>query len=593
MSFVGVVGAAKDNSGGVNIGPGIDPVSGRLFFLSPDFGLGLVEGRFFPIPQARTLPSASAKAQERILSDAKTGRVFVLSGVGNDKAPAYTIYKVDAAPAPPPPPDPDQNTTDQAEQDGKTESRFFGSATGYGARAVLANGAAGAVPSPSIGVVSPVAQAISKNINSKCGFTDRELVAGRVAKAQYDTGSTAAEAIAVGIDERTKVDLTKPSRCDVNIRNNGAEYFSGVFATAPGASQFDTGPGWNHGPAGCTSSEGGSAAEADGDDGSDRPLGTAHVSCPLPGGKLEATATSDLTGGVEVGKATTTSTISRDASGVVSKVTSIAKDIDIAGAIQIAEIQAEALSVANGRPKKDGPMSTLTITIKGVTIGGTTVCGENCDLNTVVDELNRAASGRAQFRIANGLDDRLLHGTPKGALTAVQKSAERQASDQALVGDFTTEIPALEMVVYNDNNEWGRARQLYQFAGVATAATYNIAELPPGLALPADSSDSGSSGSQAGMTAAADDGSGTTTADDSVNGGNSAVALGLPTPTASVDSGSGGGILPRVARALARGIRLIFTHPRQALLLLTAWLLFSLPIVLSRRRRLLAMARAA
>ena len=576
MSFIGVIGTSENNTGGVRVGIGIDASSGRLFFQSPHFGFGLAEGRFFPIPQARTLASARSEGQEFILSDHATGRVFVLGGWGLHKANHYTIYQVDPAPAPPPPPDPDLNTTNHAEEDGKTETRFFGSGTGYGARVLLANGLSTTPPAPSVGLLAPTAQIIAKNINSKCGFTDRELVAGRVARAQYDTGSTAAEAIAVGVDERTKVDLTQPSRCDITIRNGGQEYFSGVFATSPQMTQFDKGPGWNRKPAACTSSEGGEPESGDGQDGNDRPLGTSHVECPLPGGKLVAEAESSLVGAVSVGDATTKSSIQRGSGGVVAEVTSTARDIGIAGVIQISEVRSIARSAANGRPQNK-EMSTHDITIKGVIIAGQSVCGEECDVNDVLTQLNRAASGRAQFRAATGLDDGLRRGTPKGALTAVQKSAERQASDQALVGDFTTEVPGLEMIVYNDNNEWGRARQLYQFAGVATAATYNIALRPAESAF--DDEPSG-------------------VVDDLADGLDGGVPDGRDVlePLTSVreeSDGSAGGPIMRALRALAKGIRMFVTDPRKALLLLTGWTLFSLPAVLSRRRRLLAAARSA
>lgn len=58
----------------------------------------------------------------------------------------------------------------------------------------------------------------------------------------------------------------------------------------------------------------------------------------------------------------------------------------------------------------------------------------------------------------------------------------------------------------------------------------------------------------------------------------------------------GGGIvaaLTRAAQAVARGLRLILTDPRRALLVLTAWLVLAGPVVLYRRRRLLVVARTA
>jgi hypothetical protein len=504
----------------------------------------------------------------------------VLPGFAFEKATAYSIYQVDAAPAPPGLPDPDANTADMAEQTGKTESRLFGGATGYGARALFANGVATIPPAPSAGTQSPTAQTLSDRLGSKCGFTDRELVAGRVSKAQYDTGSTAAEAIAVGVDERTKVDLSQPSRCDITVRDGRQEYFSGIFATAPPLSEYDSGPGWTRKAAECTSSEGEPGKRALGDDGGGYSLGSSEVVCPTPGGTLEANAHAELVGPLAVGHASTKSKISRgsDVRGVTAEVEAVARDIDIAGLIHIREVKSVARSFSNGRPQKDA-MSSHEVSIEGVVIDGQSVCGKQCDTNAVLAALNRAVSGRAQFRVASGLDDRLRRGTPKGALTAVQKSPERQASDQALVGDFTTEVPGLELIVYNDNVDWGRARQLYQFAGVATAATYNIARVPDFSAFPEDAGNGSAASGDVGIL------------EPSMETGG---ANGLPS-IGGAGSGTGGGgpsAITRALRALARGIRLFATNPRQALLLLTAWSLFGLPAALSRRRRLLAAARS-
>jgi hypothetical protein len=215
-------------------------------------------------------------------------------------------------------------------------------------------------------------------------------------------------------------------------------------------------------------------------------------------------------------------------------------------------------------------MSSREITIRGLTIDGHQVCSV-CDPKTVVDVLNRFVD-RAQFRIGGGEDTQLEQGTPGGAQTAVQKSVERKESDTALINDRTSEVPALEMITYNDNTKWGRARQLYQFAGVATSASYSIALVPTGLGLTDASGAPGLS---------TDDASATLT-----DLGSSTSGVG-----SSGSGGSGGhGLLGAVGGALlavARGIRLLFTNPREALLVLTGWGLLSLPFVLGRRRRLL------
>lgn len=624
MSFIGVIAAGAEGNAGLPLGYGLDTRSGRFFFQSPVVGVGVAEGRFDPIPQARTFSTGKGDGQERIISDAEGGRILVLVGSNNDREAAYRIYDVGPAPVPPPPPDPDHSTSDIREQVGVTEARFFASGTGYGARTLLAKGIAAVPPQPAIGQDAPIAARMVENLNSRCGFTDRELIAGRVAKAEYDTGATAAEAVGVFIDERTKLDLEHLSRCDVEAKNGNSRFdglFS-IFSTSPEQSpqerelrdrlreqcaaaqqqtntstglsgdsesrECDSGRTWPTQNAFCTSSSGG---ESDGRLRSEHEEPSkGEVACPSPGGRLTAEAVGYLTGGFKVGRAETDTEITRSSAGVTSTVTSEAHDVDFGGVVHIGEVTAKAVSRSNGRPQ-DNPMSKYELTIKGLSVTNpatgrrTVLCDEfksaggkhNCDIDEALDTLNTLTLGRVEFRMQSGLDAKLLQGSPKGALTAVQKSTARQASDQALVGDRTTEVPAVEVVVYNDNMPFGRARQIFQLAGVSTAATYNIVRLPNGAgfddAPPFDESSLTPTG---GMADGALGGGGTRLGEEGI----------------AASSGTGGSILGRVVRALARGIRMFLTRPRHALLLLTAWAMFSLPPVLARRRRLLAAARS-
>lgn len=594
MSFLGIAATGPDRTNSPT-GYGLDPQTGRVFFQSSTFGIGVIEGRFFPIPQARTTPRKTM-GQERIFSDHQTNRVFVLEGLDQNKPPAYRIYRTEAAPLPPPQPDPDRNTVDMPEREGITEARYFSNGSGYGARVILAKGFSTVAPAPALAAIAPTALVIERHINSKCGYTDRELVAGWVRKAEYDTGSTAASAIAFDVDGTTKQDLDKPSRCDVAIRDqNGTEQFRGIFATAPtldeltqaprdnpDTPQDESNPRWDWDQAECTSSdEAGKATDSAAVD----DFGPSMVDCPEPGGTLTASAATGLDGGVSVRQASTATTIKRTAAGVESTVTAVAQGVDIAGVISFAEIRSTATSASNGRPKQ-GPMSTHDVVVRGAMLNGTTICDTCQDLPALVNTLNQAAGGRAVFRTAkganSGLDEDLKRGSKRGAQTAVKKSTVRQTSDRILVGDFTTEVPGLEMTVFNDNVEWGRARQLYQFAGVSSAATYNIALRPTGVPFDDDSgvpfdddisiADIGDT-PFSGLVEEFDDTTDLTSA----------------TPAVNEDDQGGiiGSILPPF-RALVRGIRLFFTNPRHSLLLLTAWALFTLPGVLSRRRRLLA-----
>jgi len=584
MTFLGVVVTGEDSPNEQELGYGLDERSGRLFALGDFNGLGVVEGRYFPVPQARTERRLAAVGSARIYTDWVSGRLFVLAGGSSrstvSAAPAYTIYRLPAAAAPPAAPDPDASTVDQPERKGMTDSTFTGSASGYGTRVLLANGAVAAAPFPPLGGNNQAADLFVKNLRSACWFTDRELLVGRVTKTEADAGSTAAAAIAADIDARSKQDLERPSRCDVSVYDhNQQQVLKGIFATAPAlAGAVDNAPKaeprWNREPATCTS---GSAARPITDSGEDHgsvPLGASQVSCAVPDGQRSVTARAhgSLVGAVSVGRAVSSTEIRRGAQGLEVTATSVASDIELGGVVRIGEVRSIARSVVNGRPART-PRSTLEVQIRGVSVAGQSLCGSSCDEASVIKTLNSYSGGRVEFRGgADAADGRLVRGTPRGALTGVQKSAERQSSDQALQGDFTVEVPGLQMIVFNDNAQWGRARQVFQFAGVATSANYNVLLLPTGSG-PVDRP-----GRDVGLPAVR---------------GADRVSDGLPAPDTAAPadhtppSTEGSGPVANLVAAIGRGLRLVWGEPRQALLLFTAWLLFGLPILLARRRRLL------
>ncbi|HEX9968656.1 MAG TPA: hypothetical protein VGB03_00835, partial [Acidimicrobiales bacterium] len=321
-----------------------------------------------------------------------------------------------------------------------------------------------------------------------------------------------------------------------------------------------------------------------------RTLGPSTVVCPRPGGSLSARAETTLTAtSLEVDRSWTDVRIEPVAGGGIrSTVTAVARGVDFGGELRIGEIRSTAVSFSNGRPRRKD-LSTHTVEIAGVSLGTTVLCARTCSDRELVEmerTLNTAANGRAVFRTGkgpnSGLDTGLVEGSPKGAQTAVQKSVARQASDRALVGDFNVDVPAFEVTVYNDNPDaggWGRARQVYQFAGVASSATYNIVNLPTVSGLPlADepATDAMEAGDLVGLAFADDGGSG---------GGGGNPTFGTATvATGRGDRPSGwtGSFV-----AVARGLRVLLADPRRGVLLLAVWALLGLPGVLARRRRLL------
>ena len=253
-------------------------------------------------------------------------------------------------------------------------------------------------------------------------------------------------------------------------------------ATAPDCSQYwerQIAQEWNPASASC-SHPGTEPTSSTGDP----PLGRASVSCPEDPEEFEQVLTADAfgeVGGPQLsGGGYSKITMYRDPErGLISRVESVARGITlgIPGSVtlsaSISEIRSVAESWSNGRPGKDGvSRSSRTVTISGFVGPGGTRC-DQCDPQAVIDALNTAFVGRAYFR--QGLhDERLYDGSEGGAQTAVQKSDAQRESDNTLTGDARSEVPALEMIIYNDTPPWGRGRQIYQFAGVKTASTYNI-----------------------------------------------------------------------------------------------------------------------
>jgi len=97
----------------------------------------------------------------------------------------------------------------------------------------------------------------------------------------------------------------------------------------------------------------------------------------------------------------------------------------------------------------------------------------------VLDVINRALGSRGRA-YAPEPDGELAQGTPGGYLASVQKDRLDKISSTAVNNDKSDQIPALEIVLFNDDSTEGRGRQIYQLAGVDATVTYGIYLLNPG-----------------------------------------------------------------------------------------------------------------
>ncbi|MBI4729206.1 MAG: hypothetical protein HY775_06840 [Acidobacteria bacterium] len=91
----------------------------------------------------------------------------------------------------------------------------------------------------------------------------------------------------------------------------------------------------------------------------------------------------------------------------------------------------------------------------------------------LVGAMNRALGARGRAS-APPPDRALAQGTPGGYLASVQKDRLEQESSRAINNDVTTQVPALELAIYNDDPAFGRGRQIFQFAGTDASVTYGI-----------------------------------------------------------------------------------------------------------------------
>jgi hypothetical protein len=217
--------------------------------------------------------------------------------------------------------------------------------------------------------------------------------------------------------------------------------------------------------------------------------------------------------GVSVARTLSSFRIYRDAErGMVARVESIARGIDIGGIVKIDTVRGVAESWANGRsaPEPEGeepaadefnPFNCDTSRpagtcfqrhIFGVAVsdgrGGTAYkCGPCGPEDDFIEAMNRAfgAYASARFREPNR---ELARGSDDGYIAAITKKDKERFSDIVLNADLLeTMVPMLEVIRYAPHNRqhssvppWfsmgtpPRGRQVFQFAAVEVSSTYSV-----------------------------------------------------------------------------------------------------------------------
>lgn len=586
-SYIGVIQVSGSTAGRVT-GFGIDEGSGRLYAFNQSNGLMIAEMGQDPIPQGDPYRLNPSDSGWRIPIDAHRNRVFLLSGTAG-RSDRYEIYEV-------PPPgniqgsnDPDSLTKQIAEEPGKTEAEYGGSATAYGVRTLLAGGLGGAIPTFGNDTLGKV----MREINTRCGTRDREVVLASI--PQTDLQNSAREARAAGalLDNASMQDLGRPSRCDLyNEVGLGfslleiekvfeSAQFSSLYAeldkNLPSLYPNDPSKGyayftdetlsedtkWEYRPATCSS------PVARTGNNSEKLAGPTSVSCSEAttiSASSEARAHEDTIGSlpVSVGKTYSDTKVTLDSrKGLVAESTAVVENFKI-GSITIGYLENKATSFAKGRSGTAGT-DVYRPVVAGVRGPGITGCELRCDLHALIPALNTALAGRAEFRALRP-DPFLLKGSPGGYQSGVIKSEKQRSSDNALVGDKSSEVPALEVIIYNDNPRLGRIRQVIQLAGVHVDSQYGIQVFDEGSACLECF------------------GTFESLEDFEMPGELIAIAGDVSEPLAK-------GVFEMVRRiigGIAEGIQLLLANPREAAVVATVWVLLLSPYVVWRRRRLLS-----
>ncbi|HEX9774860.1 MAG TPA: hypothetical protein VGB83_04690 [Actinomycetota bacterium] len=98
---------------------------------------------------------------------------------------------------------------------------------------------------------------------------------------------------------------------------------------------------------------------------------------------------------------------------------------------------------------------------------------------SIIGRINQALGTRGRITTPEP-DSDLRHGSPGGYIASIQKDRKLEISSRAVNNDASTQVPALELIVFNDDPTLGRGRQVIQLAGVDASVTYGIYLLDPG-----------------------------------------------------------------------------------------------------------------
>lgn len=253
---------------------------------------------------------------------------------------------------------------------------------------------------------------------------------------------------------------------------------------------------------------------------------TATAVCQQSKGRIEATSRAETfegpsladVGDVTVATVSSSVTVLKIRGQLVSRSIAIARGISVGNKISIDAAVTIAEARAGGRPgtaettfyrrlcgvkipdlnihedavdldlppqgTPAGPVDPLDpdtddVDIKELDIDG---CGDPkqsaAGTQPIIDAMNTVLGSRGRVT-APDPDGELRQGTEGGYLASIQKDRLEQISARSVNNDDSPQVPALQIIMFNDDPTQGRGRQIYQFAGVDASVTYGIYLLNP------------------------------------------------------------------------------------------------------------------
>lgn len=531
-AFVGSAWALDDRTGRLytqvppELGYGLTRLDGRATPVSP-----ALKFEAFPAP-----PDNGAEPRPKMLArDSVNGRVFVPSpGAGLDRQQFFVL--ADAPPQPAlAPENPDANTADMPEVPGLTGVSYSGGVSGYGMRQLLVGGISGFVPnritgSQSLGEIyhrppcqradrefilaqvkdlrmsnslvagqataGSVDEVTSQDIQSPSRCTEPGTIPNTDPKAYLNTfkgvvPDWALDVVRGAVDSANRtvqgpVDTARQNLDQTAGRAWPMQTIACTPAVPASTTRPSTGTPGDAALAGfeaavdCTNTRA-LAASASASPSPPPPDQSSQGPATLPSALASASRGLGSASSVRVASSSSTTSTRLDPQrGTVSRSESLVRGVEVTvpgGSIQIGGIFAMAETAAKGRP------GTAHTTYRRMAWGVHAIGPDgavHCELCATEDQLQQLADGLNRVLGASGkamiprVDASLAKGTAGGYQAAIQRDGREVINNTVVNGDSFTEVPALEFLLYNDSLNWGRQRQIFQFAGVKANSQYGI-----------------------------------------------------------------------------------------------------------------------